>query len=88
MRILMAGTGSGGGENFERTVWNPVNLERYATALTVEQRQRLKQKHGRFARVWSFEAKRGTAVTAAAELKPGDLAWFHHAGYVHTVAEW
>jgi hypothetical protein len=82
--ILMADTGSGGGQNFEQTVRNPVGLERYADTLTVSQRQLLKAKHGRYARVWGFEAKRGPSVTAAAELKPGDQAWFHHAGYIHT----
>ncbi len=87
MRILMAGTGSGGGKNFEQTVRNPVNLEQYADNLTVSERQRLKAKHGRSARVWGFEAKSGASVIAAAELKPGDQAWFHHDNYVHTVAE-
>jgi hypothetical protein len=80
----MADTGSGGGQNFEQTVRNPVDLERYADTLTVSQRQLLKAMRGRYARVWGFEAKRGTSVTAAAELKPGDQAWFHHAGYIHT----
>ena len=87
IRILMAGTGSGGEKNFAQTVRNPVNLERYAHALTASQYRDLTQKHGRSARVWGFDAKGGAAVKAADELKPGDLAWFHHAGYVHTVAQ-
>ena len=86
-RILMAGTGSGGERNFEQTVRNPVDLERYTDALTASRYRALKKKHGRFARVWGFEAKRGTAAKAADELRPGDLAWFHGAGYVHTMAE-
>jgi hypothetical protein len=86
-RILMAGTGSGGERNFEQTVRNRVDLERYADALTASQYGELRKKHGRFARVWGFEAKRGTAAKAADELKRGDLAWFHNAGYVHTMAE-
>src|SRR5215831_50175 len=76
IRILMAGTGSGGDRNFAQTVRNPVDLERYAHALTASQYRELKQMHGQSARVWGFEAKRGTAVKAADELKPGDLAWF------------
>ena len=87
IRILMAGTGSGGEKNFEQTVLNPVDLQRYAGTLTASQYRELKEKHGRFARVWGFEAKGGPAVKAADELKPGDLAWFHHAGYVHTMAQ-
>ena len=87
IRILMAGTGSGGGKNFEQTVRNPVDLQRYGDALTASRYRELTQKHGRFARVWGFEAKRGTAAKAADELKPGDLARFHHAGYVHTMAQ-
>jgi hypothetical protein len=35
----MADTGSSGGQNFEQTVRNPVDLERYADTLTVSQRQ-------------------------------------------------
>jgi hypothetical protein len=87
MRILMAGTGSGGERNFGQTVLHPVDLERYAGALTASRYRELREKHGRFARMCGFEPKRGTAVKAADGLKPGDLAWFHHAGYVHTMAE-
>jgi hypothetical protein len=83
----MTGTGSGGEKNFAQTVRNPVDLQRYAGTLTASQYRELTEKHGRFARVWGFEAKGGTAVKAADELKPGDLVWFHHAGYVHTMAQ-
>jgi hypothetical protein len=88
MRILMAGTGSGGEENFKKTVLTPVDLEKHADVLTFTERQLLAAKHGRFARVWGFvPAKKGPSVTASTELKPGDQVWFHHSGYVHHVAE-
>jgi hypothetical protein len=88
MRILMAGTGSGGEENFKKTILSPVDLEKYTDTLTFTQRQLLEAKHGRFARVWGFvPAKKGPSVTAATELKPGDQVWFHHNGEVHKVAE-
>ena len=77
MRILMAGTGGGGEENFKDTVLRAVDLEQYAAALTFDERQRLQAKHGRFARVWGFiPAKKGPSVTAATELTPGDQVWF------------
>jgi len=87
MRILMVGTGSGGEENFARTVLKPVDLGQYTDALTFTQRQLLEAKHGRFARVWGFAAKNGSSATAAAELEPGDQVWFHHDSYVHHVTE-
>ena len=64
-----------------------MDLERYTDALTASQYRELKKQHGRYARVWGFEAKRGMAAKAADELKRGHLAWFHHADYVHTMAE-
>lgn len=87
MRILMAGTGSGGEANFERTVRNPVDLEKYADVLASTERRLLAAAHGRYARVWGFKpAESGPSVSAASELAPGHQAWFHHAGYVHAVA--
>ena len=87
MRILMAGTGSGGQQNFEHTVRSPVDLEQYAHFLTPAQRKLLTATHGRYARVWGFiPAKKGPSVSAASELAPGHQAWFHYAGYVHTTA--
>lgn len=83
----MAGTGTGGEDNFKKTVLSPVDLEQYADTLTFTERQLLEAKHGRFARVWGFvPAKKGPSVTAATELKPGDQVWFHHNGYVHDIA--
>jgi hypothetical protein len=82
VRILMAGTGSGGEENFLNTVLAPVDLEQYASSLTVEQRQLLQAEHGRFARVWGIA--KGDEV---AGLGPGDQAWFHHSNYVNYVAD-
>jgi hypothetical protein len=57
MRILMAGTGKtgrAGTANYEHTVGNRVDLEKYAGTLTFTQRQLLKAKHGRYARVWGM----------------------------------
>ena len=83
----MAGTGSGGEANFERTVRNVVDLEQYADVLTSTERGLLTAVHGRYARVWGFKpAESGPSVSAASELAPGHQAWFHHAGFVHTVA--
>jgi hypothetical protein len=88
MRILMAGTGSGGEVNFKRTVLAPVSLEHFADVLTFTQRQLLEAKHGKYARVWGLvPAKKGPSVSAAAELRPGHQVWFHHDGAVHTVSE-
>jgi hypothetical protein len=83
MRILMCGTGGAGKKNFEQTVRNPVDLERYAGTLTFTQRQLLGARHGRFARVWGIPAHKHVTD----ELKPGDQVWFHHSNYVNDVAQ-
>jgi hypothetical protein len=83
MRILMCGTGGAGQKNFEQTVRNLVDLEQYAGTLTFTQRQLLKAKHGRFARVWSIPVHKHITD----ELKPGDQVWFHHSNYVNDVAQ-
>lgn len=83
MRILMCGTGGAGQKNFEQTVRNPVDLQQYAGALTLEQCQLLEAKHGRFARVWGIPAHK--YITD--ELKAGDEVWFHHSNYVNDVAQ-
>jgi len=88
MRILMAGTGKtgrapAGKGNFETTVRNRVDLEKYAGTLTFTQRQLLKAKHGRFARVWGMNDHKYISD----QLVPGDQVWFHHDGYVNDVAE-
>jgi hypothetical protein len=82
MRILMAGTGSGGEENFLNTVLAPVDLEHYASSLTAEQRQLLHAEHGRFARMWGIP--KGDEV---AGLELGDQVWFHRDNYVNYVAD-
>jgi hypothetical protein len=78
----MAGTGSGGMENFLNTVLAPVDLERHASSLTVGQRQLLQAAHGRFARIWGIP--KGDEVVG---LEPGDQVWFHHDNYVNYVAD-
>lgn len=86
VRILMAGTGTGGAQNFERTVLAPVDLERHDRALTVGEQQLLARLHGRFARVWGVPIPQHRGITAVTNLQPCDQAWFHHAGLVHHVA--
>jgi hypothetical protein len=57
MRILMAGTGSGGDRNFEDTVLAQVDLEQYAGSLTADERQFLARFHGQFGSVWAFPCR-------------------------------
>jgi hypothetical protein len=85
MRILMAGTGSGGERNFEQTVLTPVDLKQYAGSLTAAERRHLAGLHGRFARSWGVPVPKHEGVTAVTNLKPGDQAWFHHGGFVNYV---
>jgi hypothetical protein len=62
MRILMAGTGSGGEENFERTVRNPVDLDEFSEVLTY---YRAPTSHGDARSVrqsMGFQARRKRAV--------------------------
>jgi hypothetical protein len=86
MRILMAGTGSGGERNFENTVLTPVDLEQYAGSLTADDRQFLTRLHGQFARVWGVPVPKHSGITAATNLQRCDQVWFHHGGLVHYVA--
>jgi hypothetical protein len=79
----MCGTGGAGKSNFEQTVRNLVDLERYADTLTFTQRQLLKAKHGQFARVWGIPAHKHITD----ELNPGDQVWFHQDNYVNDVAQ-
>jgi len=73
MRILMAGIGSGGEENFRLTVMQPVDLERYRCTLTTARWQDLQAKHGRFAEAWGIEP--GRARSSVRDLEPGDIIW-------------
>jgi hypothetical protein len=86
MRVLMAGTGSGGDRNFEDTVLTQVDLEQYAGSLTADERQFLTRLHGRFASVWGVPVPNHSGITAATNLQPCDQVWFHHVGLVHHVA--
>jgi len=86
MRILMAGTGSGGDRNFEDTVLTQVDLEQYAGSLTADERQFLTRLHGQFASVWGVPLPKHSGITAATNLQPCDQVWFHHGGLVHHVA--
>lgn len=83
MRILMCGTGGAGRKNFEQTVRNLVDLEKYASILTFTERQLLEAKHGRFARVWGIRAHKHITD----QLKPDDHVWFHHSNNVNDVAQ-
>lgn len=65
MRILMAGTGSGGERNFEDTVLAHVDLEQYAGSLTADERQFLARLHGQFASVWGVPLPKHGGITAA-----------------------
>jgi hypothetical protein len=47
----MAGTGSGGQRNFDRTVLTPVDLDQYAECLTADQQQLLARLDDGFASV-------------------------------------
>lgn len=81
----MAGIGSGGEENFQRTVRRPVDLTLYRKHLTPAEWRDLEAKHGRAARVWGIPPGRdGSSVR---QLEPGDSVWFHHKGYVLAISE-
>ena len=86
MRILMAGTGSSGQRNFEKTVLARVDLKQYASSLTAAQQEHLAVLHGQFARVWGVPIPQHEGATAATGLKPCDQVWFHNRGLVHHVA--
>jgi hypothetical protein len=86
MRILMAGTGSGGGRYFEETVLTRVDLEQYAGSLTPGEQELLGRLHGQFARVWGVPVPKHEGIMAATNLRPSDQVWFHHDRLVHHAA--